>query len=134
MIMQIEKKKLADLNPAPYNPRTITDAALEGLKASMTRFGCVELIVWNKRTGHIVSGHQRYRVLEAEGITETDVVIVDLEETEEKALNVAMNNPHIAGEFTEDLQIILSDIKVELGIDTFIDLHFEDLIIPVLRN
>ena len=28
--MQIITKKLAELNPAPYNPRKITDDALEG--------------------------------------------------------------------------------------------------------
>ena len=39
--MQIETKQLADLKPADYNPRTISDEALEGLTASVKRFGLV---------------------------------------------------------------------------------------------
>jgi hypothetical protein len=32
------------------------------------------------------------------------VVVVDLDESDEKALNVALHNPHLAGEFTDDLR------------------------------
>lgn len=52
--MIIEKKNIADLIPADYNPRTISDAALKGLAASIERFGLVEPVVWNKRTGIII--------------------------------------------------------------------------------
>lgn len=125
----IEKIPVAKLNPASYNPREISDQQLSGLKASMDRFGCVELIVWNKRTGNIVSGHQRFKVLQSEGVTDIDVVIVDLDESEEKALNVAMNNPHIAGDFTPDLQELLSEIKVAEP-DMFVDLRLDALAVP----
>ena len=45
------------------------------------------------------------------GQTETQVVVVDLDETEEKALNVALNNPAIAGEFTPDIHRLIGEIK-----------------------
>jgi ParB-like chromosome segregation protein Spo0J len=100
----IARMKLAALNPAPYNPRTISEAAKQGLKASITRYGCVEPIIANKRTHFtIVGGHRRYEVLLELGETETDVVVVDLPASEEKALNLALNNPAIAGEFTADV-------------------------------
>jgi len=41
---------LAQLRDAPYNPRTITAEALEGLKASMGRFGDLSGFVYNVRT------------------------------------------------------------------------------------
>ncbi|MEE4272306.1 MAG: DNA methyltransferase [Thermoanaerobaculales bacterium] len=107
----IERKPIAELVPASYNPRTISDEALSGLTASVERFGLVEPIVWNKRTGRVVGGHQRLKVLQKRGETETQVVVVDLEETEEKALNVALNNPQISGEFTPDLHLLLAEIN-----------------------
>lgn len=126
VVTYIEKKKLKDLNPATYNPRRISDQALKGLGASIERFGCVELIVWNKRSGNIVSGHQRFKVLQKQGVTETEVVVVDLNDIEEKALNVTMNNRHISGEFTADLQTILDEISAGMP-DMNIDLNLEQL-------
>lgn len=98
--MKIIKKKLSELKPAEWNPRSIPDEALKGLEESINRFGLVEPIVWNKRTGNVVGGHQRLKVLERQGVKSTDVVVVDIPESDEKALNVTLNNPHITGQFT----------------------------------
>jgi len=102
--------KLADLKPAKYNPRRIDDAAMAGLEQSMTRFGVVEPIIFNAKSGVVVGGHQRLKVLRSQKVTETDVVVVELDEIEEKALNVALNSPHLSGEFTADLQAILEEV------------------------
>ena len=59
IIMEIIKKKTADLIPAIYNPRKIKDKNLERLKDSIDNFGYLEIIIWNKQTGNKVSGHQR---------------------------------------------------------------------------
>lgn len=85
--------KIADLRPANYNPRAISPAALSGLQASLKRFGLVQPIVVNKRTGNVVGGHQRIKALADLGETEADMVVVDLSEIEEKALNITLNNP-----------------------------------------
>jgi DNA modification methylase len=119
--------QISDLRPAEYNPRTISDSGLAGLKASITLFGLVEPIIYNERTQHIVGGHQRYRVLCEQGVTETDVVIVDLDEVSEKSLNITLNNQHIQGEFTDDLQRILADIKENLP--NFAELELDKLFI-----
>ncbi len=112
--MEIKTMKITDLTPAPYNPRAISETALKGLRGSVERFGMVEPVVWNKQTGNVVGGHQRLKVLQAMGETSTSVVVVDLPEIEEKALNVVLNNPHIAGEFTENVNAILAEIAEEL--------------------
>ncbi|MFO7696225.1 MAG: ParB N-terminal domain-containing protein, partial [Anaerolineae bacterium] len=112
--LTIQTMRVADLEPAPYNPRAITDRALDGLRASVERFGLVEPIVWNRRTGRVVGGHQRLKVLAAMGETETQVVVVDLPDDEEKALNVALNNPAIAGEFTPEIHKLLAEIHETL--------------------
>jgi len=111
--MNIQRMKLSDLNPAKYNPRKKlkpTDPEFEKLRRSIESFGLVEPPIWNKRTGNVVGGHQRLSVLKYLGHTETDVVVVDISEDEEKALNVALNK--ISGEWDMPL---LTDLLKELG-------------------
>jgi DNA modification methylase len=100
--MNIQKIPADRLNPAAYNPRKDlqpNDAEYKKLKRSLTEFGIVEPIVWNERTGNIVGGHQRFKVLRDLGVTEVDCVVVDLDENREKALNIALNK--IQGEWDE---------------------------------
>src|SRR5574341_906784 len=92
--MDVQKIKISQINPAPYNPRLDLkpgDLAYEKLKRSITEFGFVEPLVWNKRTGHLVGGHQRFKILVARGVKEVDVSVVDLPLHREKALNIALN-------------------------------------------
>jgi hypothetical protein len=121
---------LVKLKPAPYNPRKIDRAALAGLAKSMERFGVVQPIIWNERSGYIVGGHQRLKVLERKKVREVAVVVVDLDETEERALNVALNSPHLAGEFTDGLQALLAEIQAD-DAALFSDLRFDALLAEV---
>jgi hypothetical protein len=89
--MIIEKKKIADLIPAPYNPRQSTAKQEKHLKESLEKFGLVEPIIFNKQTGYIVGGHFRVRELKKLGINEIQCVIVDLNEADEKELNIRLN-------------------------------------------
>jgi ParB-like chromosome segregation protein Spo0J len=92
--MVIEKIKISDLKPTRYNPRINLkpkDPEYEKLNRSIETFGYSELIVWNKRTGNIVSGHQRLKVLIELGYTEIECNIIDESEEREKALNGVMN-------------------------------------------
>lgn len=79
---------------AKYNPRKDLkpgDPEFEKLKASITRFGYVVPLIWNERTGVLVGGHQRLTVLMEQGAKEVEVVAVDLDEANEMALNIALN-------------------------------------------
>lgn len=89
--MIIETKKLKDLKPAPYNPRKSTERQEGNLKASLEKFGVVEPIIFNKQTGYIVGGHFRVRELKKLGFKEVECVIVDLNEEDEKELNIRLN-------------------------------------------
>ena len=122
----IEVHKVSDLKPAPYNPRRIDHASMAALEKSLLKFGVVEPIVWNKRTGHVVGGHQRVKALNSAKVKETSVVVVDLSLEDEKALNVALNSPSLAGLFTEDLDSILDEIESDSA-DLFKDLRFDVL-------
>ena len=96
---------------APYNPRQISDHNLMALGRSMTTFGVVEPIVVNKRTNRIVGGHQRVKAAEGAGVEQLPVVYVDLDEAQEKQLNIALNR--ISGEFDVDK---LGDLLKELNL------------------
>lgn len=111
--MIIRKVSVTDINPAEYNPRKDLkpgDPAYEKLKRSMTEFGYVEPIIWNEETGNIVGGHQRYKVLVAEGHTEVECVIVKMSPEREKALNVALNKVTGDWEF-EALADLIKDLE-----------------------
>lgn len=110
--LPLTRVKMSELNPAPYNPRIISDKAKGGLKLSLDEFGYLDPIVWNKRTGNIVGGHQRYSVFVAEGVEEIDVVAIDVDEVAEKEINIALNNPNIQGVWDlPKLEIVLTELK-----------------------
>lgn len=110
--MESKVMKLADITPAEYNPRvalTESDFEYQALKASIDEFGLVVPLIVNERTGNLVSGHQRLTVMQAKGVEETEVVVIDMEPEKEKALCIAMNK--ISGEWDYGK---LADIMEEL--------------------
>lgn len=117
--MEIIKKRIADMERAEYNPRVELmpgDDEYEKLKRNIERFGMVVPVIWNRRTNRVVSGHQRLTVLMNEGVTEVDVSVVDLDETAEKQLNIAMNK--VTGEWDE--------VKLKELLDALVDGDFLD--------
>jgi hypothetical protein len=136
-------EQLADLRPAAYNPRRITQAAADGLGLSLAEFGPIDGITWNSRTGVLVGGHQRVAKLKTLGAVflagppplfrlqrgaeffDFPVRVVDWSVEKEKAANIAANNPKIAGEFTADLDALLGDVRGSLSPDLFVGLQFE---------
>ena len=120
--LTIKKMKIADLNPAKYNPRKELkpgDKEFEKLKNSIEHFGYVELIVVNTANHNtVISGHQRLNVLKYLNVDEIECVTVEMNETEEKALNIAMKKG--SGEWNEQL---LADLIVDLqSVDFNVDL------------
>jgi len=121
-----KKIRLKDMNPAEYNPRVISDDALAGLTKSLTRFGCVEPIIVNIRDNRnvIVGGHQRHKALTElhGGDYECTCVVVDLSVSEEKTLNVTLNNPHIQGDFIDNLSEYIEQLRQEIPEQDYLDL------------
>lgn len=120
---EIRMIAISDLQPAEYNPREITSEALEGLKASIKKHGITENIIVNKDLT-IISGHQRVKACYELGILEVPCRVLDLNKEDEKILNIAMNNPHIQGTFSEELQLILEEIKLS---PDFVAMHIDKL-------
>ncbi len=113
----VQEIKIAQLNAAPYNPRVELAPGMpewEKLERSITEIGYVVPIVWNKRTGNVVGGHQRLAVMKHLGYDTIPCSVVDLDETDEKLLNVALNK--IKGQWDyEKLEAILKDFDYEVA-------------------
>lgn len=115
------------LKPAKYNPREISELAFLGLKASLQRFGMPQPVVANKKNKVVVGGHMRLRAAKELGWDKVPVIWVSLSETEERALNVTLNNPAISGYFTDDLQTMLEQLRGELPETDFAALALHQL-------
>ena len=160
----LKKIPIEKLTPADYHPRKdlkTGDPMYEKLHRSVEEFGYVELVVWNERTGTVVGGHQRLKVLRELGYTEVDCVVVDLDEYREKALNVALNkiqgewdlqkladimqefddagfNSEITGFEPDDLEKLFKDLqkaKGEVAEDDFnVEAEAANIIIPIIKQ
>jgi ParB-like chromosome segregation protein Spo0J len=117
--MEIRIIPIDEMNPAKYNPRRELQPgspAYEKLRKSLAEFGYVEPIVWNRRTGNIVGGHQRFSILKAEGNTEIECSVVDMDLLKEKELNLALNK--VSGYWDMDsLADLLQEIQSDGNID-----------------
>jgi len=114
----VQRIPVSQLNPAEYNPRVDLkpgDPVYEKLRHSVESFGYVEPIVWNRRTGNIVGGHQRFKVLRDLLYDEIDCVVVDMDEGRERALNIALNK--IQGEWEPKKLMDVFESLDKYGID-----------------
>lgn len=118
---KLQKMKLSELNPAPYNPRKISSGALGRLTKSLSELGNLQPITWNAKTGNIVGGHQRLKCYQALQKNEVDVWAVWLDEKQEKAANIALNK--LSGEFElPQLKDLIEEIdtgEIDLDITGF---------------
>ena len=130
--MEIKKISVDKLNAAKYNPRVDLqpeDEEYKRLKRSIEVFGYVEPIIWNERTGNIVGGHQRLKILISQGYKEIETSCINVSEEDEKVLNVSLNK--VKGRWDIDK---LSDILQEfdevdsIGLTGFEERELESLL------
>jgi hypothetical protein len=115
-IVEVHRSQLQN---APYNPRIISDKARDRIRHNIRRVGLLEPLIWNKRTGNIVGGHQRLSIIDGlEGTKDytLHVAQVDLDEKAEKEQNIALNNTEMQGEWDlEKLDALVRDPTVEIA-------------------
>jgi hypothetical protein len=111
-MIQIQHVDISELKPVNWNPRKISEKELKGLTESLKRFGFVDPVIVNKRNNHIVGGHMRVRAAEELKMKQVPVIYVDLDDIQEKALNITLNSHTVAGKFDVDqLGELLLEIK-----------------------
>lgn len=150
--------ELKDLRPNARNPRKITDEKLKMLKKSLDVFGDLSGIVFNRKSGQIISGHQRQKVLPAEAkiiiekkydkptkkftVAEGYIMIdgekykyreVMMDEVTEKAANLAANKH--GGEFefpaVADLLLALDAADFDMDLTGYDHEEIENLMAPI---
>lgn len=102
-IARIERTRISN---APYNPRRISAKNRATLKTQLETQGLVMPLVWNIRTGNLVSGHQRISILDdLEGTQNYRLTVskINVDPETEKKLNVFLNNSNAMGEYDNDL-------------------------------
>jgi len=132
--MNIKKISIDKLNVAEYNPRIDLrpeDEEYRKLKKSIEVFGYVEPIVWNERTGNVVGGHQRLKILISQGYNEIEVSCINISEEEEKVLNVLLNK--VKGRWDiEKLTDILQELSEteSMELTGFDESELENFLVP----
>ncbi|MNW54913.1 ParB N-terminal domain-containing protein [Paenibacillus polymyxa] len=111
--MNIRIIPIGQINAAAYNPRVDLqpgDVEYEKLKQSIETFGYIDPIIWNERTGNMVDGHQRYKIMVNElGHTDLAVSVVDLDDQQERLLNLALDK--VSGRWDDEaLYRLLDDL------------------------
>ena len=150
--------KLGDLRPNPSNPRKISDPKLKMLKKSLETLGDLSGLIFNRRSGQMVSGHQRLKVLPPDAeivlesggnppsktgtVSEGYVMIdgekfkyreVDWDEMTEKTANIAANQH--GGEF--DFQALtewvidLKNENIDLDLIGFDQGELDNILAPL---
>lgn len=93
--LSVKYESIANLNPAPYNPRKWSEDSIKQLTESIKAFGLVDPILVNSaenRKNIVIGGHFRLKVAKDLGIKEVPVVYVDIPEIErEQELNIRLN-------------------------------------------
>ena len=74
---------LEQLQPDPHNPRIMKEDAFKGLVKSLQSFGDISGITYNRKTKHLIAGHQRREALLAIG--GLDKAEIEITKTFEKA-------------------------------------------------
>ena len=122
--IKVEKMPIEKIKAAKYNPRKDLkpgDPEFEKLKNGIERWDLVEPLVVNKRTGTLVSGHQRLKVCQALGIKTVQAVVVDLPLEREKLLNINLNKTGSDWEYLKLEELFKEFDPEELSITGFDD-------------
>lgn len=137
--------ELAELKPNPDNPRKVSAKKLKALKKSMDEFGDLSGVIYNKRSGQLIGGHQRVQLLKGGvinligddfgfikvGDQEFTLRLVDWDDAKEKAANIAANKG--AGEW-DDLKLAEWFKELDaMDFDLSLTMFDEEEIAPYLK-
>lgn len=116
--IKIVYRDIDSLVTPEYNPRDISPKERREIKKSLERFGFVEPLVVNTREGReniVVSGNQRKDIAKSLGWTTAPCVLVDLDETREKELNLRLNKNQAHFNFDILKKFFDRDMMLDVG-------------------
>ena len=119
--MQVIERNISDIIPADYNPRELTKKQYAVIKESIAKFGLVDPLIVNihpTRKNILVGGHQRLQVIIDMGLKTAPCVEVNLDEKQEKELNIRLNKNHGQWNYDNLANFFDVDNLVDWGFDS----------------
>ena len=132
-----------NLNRPYEHLRSVADCTVESLAAAIREFSNIDSsngdaeyrlqqsITVNANGMNVIDGHKRMNALALLGqfvVHAGDITFVEIEDSAfEKALMLTLNNPSLQGEFTDEVQALLEEIKPEIE-------FFDEILLNELRE
>ena len=101
--MNIHTVRLEDLVEDPRNPRTHDETNLAAIRSSLREHGQVEPIVVQKSSHMIIAGNGRASAMRALGWETANAVVLDVDDTEARALSIKLNRTAELAGWDEDV-------------------------------
>ena len=128
--MQVIERNISDIIPADYNPRELTKKQYAEIKESIAKFGLVDALIVNihpTRKNILVGGHQRLQVIIDMGLKTAPCVEVNLDEKQEKELNIRLNKNQGQWNYDNLANFFDVDNLVDWGFDSK-ELNFSNVV------
>ena len=124
--LKVVYRKADELVVPDYNPRKITARQRADIKRSLEEYGMVQPLVVNTykdeengidRTGVIIGGNQRFKIMESMGYESFPCVEVCLDPENEKKLNLRLNKNQAEFDFDMLKELFEHDMLIDVGFD-----------------
>lgn len=99
--INVDYLPIGELNPDPFNPRTISPQQMRALVDSIRQFGFINPVVVRRADHTVIGGHQRLAAARKLGLELVPVVFVNVNIDQARLLNLALNR--ISGDWDEEL-------------------------------
>ena len=101
-----------DLVENPLNHRTHPQHQRRALHTALAALGWLQPLLWNRRTGRLIDGHLRRQEAIESGVTEVPVLVVDLDEAQERAALASVDTvTGFAGVQEQDFSTLLRSLR-----------------------
>ena len=112
--MQIEKVKLVDLKPYHMNCKKHNEKNISSIKYSINKFNQYKPLIISKRTNQIIVGNGTYQALKQLNYEYADVVYLDLDEQQQKILNISDNKTSDLSQWNDKLLQLINNFSSEI--------------------
>ncbi len=102
-MLEIKKVSIDSIHEDPNNARKHNIKNISAIKGSIAKFGQVEPLVVKKDTHVIIGGNGRYFAMKEMGITEVDIVEIDINNFDASALSLALNRTSELAEWDDEI-------------------------------
>lgn len=130
--LAIKRVAIATLREYPTNARLHGEHNLDSIAASLTRHGQVEPLVVQLSTRYVIGGNGRLRAMLHLGWSECDIVELDIDDVQAKALSLTLNQTGLSSSWDGELVLTqIDDLSAE-GIE-FGELGFTQIDLDVIK-